>query len=106
NFTHLFDPTDTYLVGEQYQGTMNTSGVQDEKLAQLAENITHAQPGNRDTYLSRWMEFQAYWSEVLPMIPLYGNTYHDLFVSGLVGYYPQFYWNWGSAILYAELFRK
>jgi len=106
NFTHLFDPTDTYLVGEQYQGTMNTSGVQDEELARLAENITHAQPGNRDTYLSRWMEFQAYWSEVLPMIPLYGNTYHDLFVSGLVGYYPQFYWDWGSAILYAELFRK
>lgn len=106
NFTHLFDPTDTYLVGDQYQGTMNTSGVQDEKLAQLARNITRDQPGNRNAYLQRWMEFQEYWSEVLPMIPLYSNTYCDLFTSDLVGYFPQFYWNWGTAILYAGLIRQ
>ncbi len=105
NFTHLFDPSDTYLVGAQYQGTMNTSGVQDEKLAKLAKNITQDQPGNRNAYLRRWMEFQEYWSEVLPMIPLYGNTYYDLFTEDLVGYFPQFYWNWGTAILYAQLAR-
>ncbi|MGI6687051.1 MAG: ABC transporter substrate-binding protein [Christensenellales bacterium] len=106
NFTYLFDPTDSYLVGAQYQGTMNTSGVQDPKLAQLAKNITQDQPGNRNAYLRRWMEFQEYWSEVLPMIPLYGNTYYDLFTSDLVGYFPQFYWSWGSAILYATLNRQ
>lgn len=106
NFTYLFDPTDSYRVGAQYQGTMNTSGVQDEKLAQLAKNITQDQPGNRNAYLRRWLEFQEYWSEVLPMIPLYGNTYHDLHTSDLVGYFPQFYWNWGTAILYAGLIRQ
>jgi len=106
NFTYLFDPTDTYLVGPQYQGTMNTSGVQDPKLAQLAKNITQDQPGNRNAYLSRWMEFQEYWSEVLPMIPLYSNTYYDLYTSDLLGYFPQFYWNWGTAVLYAMLNRQ
>lgn len=106
NFTHLFDPSNTYLIGEEYQGTMNTSGIQDEKLAQLAKNITRDQPGNRNAYLRRWMEFQEYWSEVLPMIPLYSNTYHDLYTADLVGYFPQFYWNWGSAILYASLIRQ
>lgn len=106
NFTYLFDPTDAYLVGAAYQGTMNTSGVQDRKLAQLAKNVTQDQPGNRNAYLRRWMEFQEYWSEVLPMIPLYGNTYYDLFTSDLVGYFPQFYWNWGTAILYAQLIRQ
>jgi peptide/nickel transport system substrate-binding protein len=105
NFTYLFDPADSYLVGAQYQGTMNTSGVQDPKLAQLAKNITQDQPGNRNAYLRRWMEFQEYWSEVLPMIPLYGNTYYDLYTSDLLGYFPQFYWNWGTAILYASLNR-
>ena len=105
NFSYLFDPSNTYIVGDQYQGTMNTSGVQDPRLEELARNITAAQPGNREAYLNRWMEFQQYWSEVLPMIPLYSNTYYDLFDSRLVGYFPQFYWSWGTAILYASLNR-
>ena len=105
NFSYLFDPSNTYIVGDQYQGTMNTSGVQDPRLEELARNITAAQPGNREAYLNRWMDFQEYWSEVLPMIPLYSNTYYDLFDSRLVGYFPQFYWSWGTAILYASLNR-
>ncbi len=105
NFTYLFDPADSYLVGAQYQGTMNTSGVQDPELEELARRITEDQPGNRNAYLRRWMDFQRYWSEVLPMIPLYGNTYYDLHIGGLAGYFPQFYWNWGTAILYATLTR-
>ncbi|NLD02575.1 MAG: ABC transporter substrate-binding protein, partial [Clostridiales bacterium] len=105
NFSYLFDPSNTYIVGDQYQGTMNTSGLQDPRLEELARNITAAQPGNREAYLNRWMEFQEYWSEVLPMIPLYSNTYYDLFDSNLVGYFPQFYWSWGTAILYASLNR-
>lgn len=105
NFSYLFDPSNTYIVGDQYQGTMNTSGLQDPRLEDLARNITAAQPGNREAYLNRWMEFQDYWSEVLPMIPLYSNTYYDLFDSRLVGYFPQFYWSWGTAILYASLNR-
>ncbi len=105
NFSYLFDPSNTYIVGDQYQGTMNTSGVQDPRLEELARNITAAQPGNREAYLNRWMDFQEYWSEVLPMIPLYSNTYYDLFDSRLVGYFPQFYWSWGTAILYATLNR-
>ncbi|NLE20504.1 MAG: ABC transporter substrate-binding protein [Clostridiales bacterium] len=105
NFTYLFDPSNTFLVGDQYQGTMNTSGVQDDKLAELAKAITEDQPGNRFAYLGRWMDFQRYWSEVLPMIPLYGNTYYDLYTNALAGYFPQFYWNWGTAVLYAALNR-
>lgn len=105
NFSYLFDPSNTYIVGDRYQGTMNTSGVQDPRLEELARNITAAQPGNREAYLNRWMDFQEYWSEVLPMIPLYSNTYYDLFDSNLIGYFPQFYWSWGSAILYASLNR-
>jgi peptide/nickel transport system substrate-binding protein len=105
NFSELFDPSKTYLVGEQYQGTLNTSGVQDEELERLATEITRRQPGDRNNYLDRWMDFQRYWAEVLPMIPLYGNTYHDLFTSDLTGYFPQFYYSWGTAILYAALNR-
>lgn len=105
NFSYLFDPTANYMVGDEYQGTMNTSGVQDARLEDLAEKITADQPGNRNAYLNRWMDFQRYWSEVLPMIPLYSNTYYDLYVPELLGYYPQFYWSWGTAILYASLNR-
>lgn len=105
NFVALFDPSKTYMVGDQYQGTINTSGVQDPQLEKLAMEITTRQPGDRDNYLDRWMAFQRYWAEVLPMIPLYSNTYHDLFTSDLMGYFPQFYPSWGTAILYATLNR-
>ncbi len=105
NFTYLFDPANTFLVGEQYQGTLNTSGIQDAELARLAAEVTKVPSNDRGAYLLNWMAFQRYWAEVLPMIPLYGNTYYDLFTEGLTGYLPQNHWNWGTAILYARLNR-
>lgn len=102
NFSYLFDPSDSFRMGEEFQGAMNTSGIQDEQLAKLAFQVTHQPENDQRDYLTRWMDFQQYWSEVLPRVPLYGNTYYDLFRPELTNYKPQLYWNWGTAILYAQ----
>ncbi len=105
NFTYLFDPTITYQVEEEYQGTANTSGIQDPVLAQKAREVCKVPAGDRKAFLKNWLDFQRYWAEVLPMIPLYSNTYFDLFIPQLTDYHPESHWNWGSAILYAKLKR-
>jgi peptide/nickel transport system substrate-binding protein len=105
NYAYFFDPADTYRMGEEYQGTINTSGLQDEKLAALARAVTRVPSRDRDAFLAGWLAFQTYWAEVLPMIPLYSNTYYDLYTPELTGYHPEKFWNWGTAILYATLKR-
>ena len=105
NFVYFFDPSNTYRVGKEYQGTINTSGLQDKKLAALAKAVTHVHSKDREAFLKGWLDFQIYWAEVLPMIPLYSNTYYDLYTPDLSDYYPENYWNWGTAILYANLNR-
>ncbi|NMA12629.1 MAG: ABC transporter substrate-binding protein [Chloroflexi bacterium] len=105
NFVYFFDPSKTYHIGEEYQGTINTSGLQDEKLAALATAVTRVPSQDREAFLKGWLAFQTYWAEVLPMIPLYSNTYYDLYTPDLTDYHPESYWNWGTAILYASLNR-
>lgn len=105
NFVYFFDPSDTYRVGEEYQGTINTSGLQDEKLAALAAAVARVPSRDQEAFLEAWLAFQIYWAEVLPMIPLYSNIYYDLYTPDLTDYNPDRYWNWGTAILYARLKR-
>ncbi len=105
NYAYFFDPANTYRIGEEYQGAINTSGLQDKKLAALAKAVTRVPSRDQDAYLEGWLAFQTYWAEVLPMIPLYSNTYYDLYTPDLLEYYPDRYWNWGTAILYAKLNR-
>lgn len=102
NFTYLFDPAINYQTADAYQGAANTSGIRDEKLQALAEDVTRVPPADKAGFLARWFAFQQHWAEMLPMIPLYSNTYFDLFSPSLSNYHPDRFWNWGTAILYAS----
>lgn len=44
-------------------------------------------------------------SRSLPIIPLYTNTYTDLYTasSRLTNYHPDQHWSWAEAIVYAKL---
>lgn len=103
NFANFFDPTNTYKTGKDYRGSFNTSGIQDEKLAELAAAMTKVPSEDLADFLNAWLDFQVYWAEVLPLIPLYSNTYYDLYTPKLKNYRPEDHWNWSAAILYASL---
>ena len=102
NFSGLFDPYLMYHTADVFQGAFNTSGIRDEKLLTLAMDMRKTVSGSREEYLARWMDFQRYWVEVLPLVPLYSNTYFDAFSPRLTGYNPDRYPDWASAILYAN----
>ena len=42
-------------------------------------------------------------SEKLPAIPLYSNTYYDFYSNRVQGYQPNGNWSWSAAILYTTV---
>lgn len=103
NFGHVFDPYFTFSAGEEYQGVLNTSGVRDKELQELAWDMRRTPEGNTDVYFSRWLAFQKRYAQVLPSIPLYSNTYFDFCSERVQGYRPDQNWSWASALLYATV---
>ncbi len=102
NFNTVFDPTAVFAVEDEYQGVANTTGIRDEKLAELARNMSKVEPDDVIGFYTNWFELQKYYNETLPTLPIYSNVYVDFSVPTLAKYAPEQHMNWPSAILYAE----
>ena len=101
NFAQVFDPYFTFNTDEAYQGTLNTSGIADEKLMDLAFDLRATTPGNEEEYTERWLELMKHYSDLLPTLPIYSNVYYDFFANDLMDYAPNSHWAWASAIVYS-----
>ena len=75
----------------------------DQKLFDLAWDMTHTEPGQVLEYMQRWVTFQEYFNETLPMLPIYSNVYFDFFIAELQNYNVGETVTWGQAIVGAEL---
>lgn len=103
NFPLVFDPFYNFHTDDMYQTVYNTTGIRDERLMALADQLRRTEPENRAVYLERWFALQQRFMEVLPMVPLYSNTYYDAFGTQLENYHPDQYESWAVAVLYATL---
>lgn len=103
NFLDVFDPYFDYNTADIYQGTVNTSGLRDEHLIELARDVRSTPSTETYEYVSKWMAFQSYWVEVMPLVPLYSNVYFDFFSNDLQGYDVTVSTTWSYAIPYAWL---
>lgn len=103
NFAQVFDPYYTFNTDEAYQGTLNTSGIADEKLMDLAFALRSTTPGKEEEYSERWLDLMKRYSDLLPTLPIYSNVYYDFFANDLMDYAPNSHWSWASAILYAYI---
>lgn len=101
NFNYVFDPYFMYAAGDEYQGTLNTSGLRDEQLEALALRMRETEPGDNAEYAKRWLAFQKRWSEVLPAAPLYSNIYFDYYPTTLREYFVGSFSSWALAMPYA-----
>lgn len=101
NFAIVFDPYYTFNTSDAYQGELNTSGIADEELMELAMELRQTDPGDEETFTARWLELMKRFSDVLPTLPIYSNIYYDFYDSTLMDYAPNAHWSWPSAILYA-----
>lgn len=103
NFLSVLDPHYDYNTADAYQDTVNTSGLKDEKLMALALDMRSTPAMETYEYARKWIAFQEYWLEVMPMVPLYSNVYFDLFTGELQDYDVTHSNSWGVAIPYAWL---
>lgn len=103
NFAYVFDPSVTFSVEDAYQGENNRTGIVDEKLYELAEDMRKTEPGDVLTYCQKWVAFQEYYSEVLPTVPVYSNVYFDFYTPNLQEYYVGANVSWAQAIVGAYL---
>ena len=101
NFAMVFDPYYTFHTDDAYQGALNTSGIADEELMELALNLRRTPSGDEETYIERWVELMKHFSDILPTLPIYSNVYYDFFANDLMQYEPNAHWGWASAILYS-----
>ncbi len=56
----------------------------------------------KDEYRANWREFVKTFNEEMPIIPVYSNNYHDLYVADLENFNTNAVWPWSRAILDAN----
>ncbi len=106
DFLQTFDPYYEYHTDDAYQGVINTSGLQDEELMELAEAMRKTSALDQLLYIQRWLDFQRAWVEKLPVIPLYSNMYFDFYAGDIQGYDNIHNLNWGYAMPYVWIGEK
>ncbi len=99
NFAAAYDQRTSTESGHPY----NTSNIENEKLHQLAVDMLLVEPGDNDTFLELWIDFQEEWNDYLPALPLYSNTYYDFFTPHLQNYQVNSAYIGISALLYANI---
>lgn len=101
SFGDAYDPYFDYNTDPLYQGTVNTSGLQDETLMALAKDMRTTSPQDRHAYAIKWLKFQERWLELMPVVPLYSNVYFDFYTETLQDYDIVNMSGWGTALVYA-----
>ena len=101
DFDTYFDPFFTFNVADQYQGSLNHTGAKDTALMNDALVMRRTPHDQNVLYLARWRAFQERFTEVLPLIPIYSNDYHDLFRSEIGNYHPEDFSSFAEAIVEA-----
>ena len=103
NFTYVFDPYYDFNTGDEYQGLVNTSGLKDESLMNLAWDLRRTEARDAESYQKKWLAFQQKWMELMPMVPLYSNVYFDFAAKNVQDYNVESFSTWSLAILYTYI---
>ena len=90
NFSAAFDPKEIFADG----AAMLTDGMApdslpavDTELIGLAGEMERTEPNDIFGYMKKWMTFQEYLSENLPLIPVFINVYFDFYSRDLHDYW-------------------
>lgn len=100
----VFDPSYDYtldpeLVAQGY----NTYRIFDEELDKLSMDMVYGVTSDEyDKYLDMWQKFEIRFNYLLPLVPLYSNTYISTFPTTIENYAEDTFFGYDRAILYAR----
>lgn len=82
NFGTPFDPWYAY----NSEGPYNYTKTNDPKADELTVKLRKTPADKKDEYLDNWEEFQIWYNDYLPEIPLYANQYHTGYTKRVKGF--------------------
>mgnify|MGYP002757112025 FL=1 len=82
NFGTPFDPYYQY----HSEGFNNTDRVNDPEADKITEKLRRTEPGDKEAYLDTWEEFEVWFNENLPEIPLYSNQFNSGYSTRVEGF--------------------
>lgn len=82
NFGTPFDPYYQY----HSEGNNNTTKTNNPDADRITVELRQTAPDNKEGYLDKWEEFEVWYNENLPEIPLYSNQYHSGYTPRVKGY--------------------
>ncbi|MDO5435208.1 MAG: ABC transporter substrate-binding protein [Clostridia bacterium] len=101
NYEVVFDPTPEFDPADAQTGVGNRTAIADTALYEKAADMARTEPGDFLGYLGKWVSFEETFAEVLPMIPVYCNTYFDFYTPILQDYAITSGVTWSQAIMSA-----
>lgn len=99
SFGTPFDPYYQY----HHDGYDNRSRTNDPEADRITEEMRRVDPDKKEEFLDKWMEFQKWYNDYLPEIPLYSNQYHNCYNLRVEGYEATPEWDVGENINYMSL---
>ncbi|CAM4304568.1 ABC transporter substrate-binding protein [Erysipelothrix inopinata] len=103
SFTAIYDPYTGFHSDWVGRGT-NWSDLADSELDNLIMSMRRHEPTDREGFSDDVVKYIVRWNELLPSIPLYSNTYHDIYakrVEGMDKITPLL--NWDQTIEYISI---
>ena len=102
--TNFSTPNDPYYQFNSSQiGADNTYRVNDPEVDEITENMRNIDPSDRETWVNGWYDFQIWYNDYMPAVPLYGNDYHDIYANRVQGLDSTPFWDWAQEICYLSL---
>lgn len=97
-FAAIPDPYYASIACDYANTSANPSNFCDPQLDGLIQKLRHTDPEDKEGFLQAWKEYLSYFNEVLPMFPLYTNTYTGFAHPELKNYHPTTYQSWADQI--------
>ena len=82
DFATPFDPWLYY----SKEGPFNRNKVDDPKADEVTTALRRTAPEEKEAYLDKWEEFQKWYNDYLPEIPLYSNVFHTGYSNRIKGF--------------------
>ena len=98
------DPSFSWHSRYDIPGGSNTGRFINSKNDEIIEKLLRTY--DREEFKKLWQEWALLMNEEAPLIPLYTNTYTDLYNRRIKNFKTDTLWDWKSAILEAELVKE
>lgn len=83
---------------------LNQWRVNDAQIDKISEEMRKIESTNTDAFANKWLEYQVRFNEILPILPLYSNTYYNAYAAEKVDTDPTTsIRNWSKLIEYFKL---